>query len=160
MILIGIGGNLPSTFGPPEQGPPQALRLLQERGAAIVQCSPLYGAKAVPVSQQPDYVNAVACIETSLGPELLLALILSIEVAFGRVRGRVNAARSLDLDLLAYDDICREGDVIIPHPRLHERAFVLAPLCDIAPDWRHPRLGRTARELFEALPKPYGVWRL
>ncbi len=160
MILIGIGGNLPSQFGHPEQGLPHALRMMEALGWRIAQCSPWYGAHAVPVSGQPDFANAVAHIETTLTPEALLIGMQAIEIEFGRVRGVVNAARTLDLDLLAYNDICLENGMQIPHPRLHQRAFVLAPLCDIAPEWRHPVLNLTARELFAALPAPHGVWRL
>lgn len=160
MIFIGIGGNLPGPFGPPAEGLPHALRLLEAQGTRIAQCSPWYGAHAVPVSGQPDFVNGVARIETDLAPGPLLSLLLKVEAEFGRVRGHVNAARPLDLDLLAYDDICLENTIHIPHPRLHMRAFVLAPLCDIAPDWRHPVIKLTARELFAALPAPHGIWRL
>lgn len=160
MILIGIGGNLPSQFGAPEMGLPHALGMMEAQGGRVVLCSPWYGAHAVPVSEQPDFVNAVVCITTPLPPEALLTSLQAIELEFGRVRGAINAPRTLDLDLLAYNDICLENGIQIPHPRLHQRAFVLAPLCDIAPEWRHPVLKRTARELFTALPKPHGVWRL
>lgn len=160
MILIGIGGNLPSQFGPPEQGLPHALGMMAARGWGVVLCSPWYGAHAVPVSEQPDFVNAVVCITTPLPPEALLTSLQAIELEFGRVRSVINAPRTLDLDLLAYNDICLENGMQVPHPRLHQRAFVLAPLCDIAPEWRHPVLKRTARELFIALPEPHGVWRL
>jgi len=160
MILIGIGGNLPSQFGAPEMGLPHALGMMEAQGERVVLCSPWYGAHAVPVSEQPDFVNAVVCITTPRPPEALLTSLQAIELEFGRVRGAINAPRTLDLDLLAYNDICLENGMQIPHPRLHQRAFVLAPLCDIAPEWRHPVLKRTARELFTALPEPHGVWRL
>ncbi len=160
MILIGIGGNLPSQFGPPERGLPHALRLLEAQGVRLVLSSPWYGAHAVPASKQPNFVNAVASVETTLLPEALLTRMQAVEAAFGRVRGIVNAARTLDLDLLAYGGICLENGMQLPHPRLHQRAFVLAPLCDIAQEWRHPVLKRTARELLADLPTPHGVWRL
>lgn len=160
MILIGIGGNLPGPYGPPQTGLPHALKLLEAQAMQVVQCSPWYGARAVPVSEQPDFVNAVARLETNLPPQDLLAQLHRIERLFGRVRGVVNAARTLDLDLLAYGGICRELDPELPHPRMHDRAFVLSPLCDIAPDWRHPVLKKTARELLQALATPHEVWRL
>ncbi len=167
MILIGVGGNLPSHFGPPEKGLPHALEMLGRQGVRVARASPWYGAHAVPASSQPDFVNGAVRVETGLPPAALLGKLLDIEALFGRIRGGANAARTLDLDLLAYNDIClggameAEGPILqLPHPRLHVRAFVLAPLCDIAPDWVHPALKRTARELLAALPKPHGIWRL
>jgi 2-amino-4-hydroxy-6-hydroxymethyldihydropteridine diphosphokinase len=153
MVLIGLGGNLPSPAGPPPQTFAAALVALAGYGCRVVARSPLYRTAPVPISDQPWFVNAVAQLATGLGPEALLAALLAVEARFGRQRGVANAARTLDLDLLAYDEICRDGPgLILPHPRLHLRAFVLRPLVDLAPDWRHPRLGRTARELLAALP--------
>ena len=84
-------------------------------------------------------MNGVAVVETSLPPGDLLALLHEIERRFGRERREVNAARILDLDLIAYGDLVRtDAPPLLPHPRLHERAFVLLPLADVAPDWRHP----------------------
>jgi 2-amino-4-hydroxy-6-hydroxymethyldihydropteridine diphosphokinase len=153
MVLIGLGGNLPSPAGPPPQTFAAALAALAEHGCRVAARSPLYRTAPVPISDQPWFVNAVVQLATGLGPEALLAALLAVEARFGRQRSVANAARTLDLDLLAYDEICRDGpDLILPHPRLHQRAFVLRPLVDLAPDWRHPRLGRTARELLAALP--------
>ncbi|MFZ5834509.1 MAG: 2-amino-4-hydroxy-6-hydroxymethyldihydropteridine diphosphokinase [Pseudomonadota bacterium] len=160
MILIGIGGNLPGPFGPPREGLPQALKALEAGGARLVACSHWYGSHAVPRSEQADYVNAVASIETGLAPSDLLALMQAVEVSFGRVRGVLNAPRTVDLDLLAYADVCQAKELELPHPRLHLRAFVLRPLCDIAPDWQHPVLNQSATALLQALPLPHGVWRL
>jgi 2-amino-4-hydroxy-6-hydroxymethyldihydropteridine diphosphokinase len=103
-------------------------------------------------SEQPWYVNAVARIETALDPEALLAHLHAIEREFGRVRGNRNEARTLDLDLLDYDGRRRARDPALPHPRLADRAFVLFPLRDVAPDWRHPADGRTLADLANALP--------
>jgi 2-amino-4-hydroxy-6-hydroxymethyldihydropteridine diphosphokinase len=99
-------------------------------------------------------VNGVVAVETTLAPAALLEVLHAVEARFGRVRRERNAARVLDLDLLAYDErVSAEGETpILPHPRLHERAFVLRPLAGIAPDWRHPRLGRTASALIADLP--------
>lgn len=166
MIFIGMGGNLPGAFGPPLQSLTYAVSRFAELGMAVIACSPWYGAQAVPVSDQPDFVNGVIQVETGLTPLELLEALHGLERLFGRVRGAQNAARTLDIDILAYHELCRnfsrEGDqeLIIPHPRMHQRAFVLAPLCDIAPEWRHPGLGVTAEELLAALPKPHSVWRL
>ncbi|WP_421780116.1 2-amino-4-hydroxy-6-hydroxymethyldihydropteridine diphosphokinase [Kiloniella litopenaei] len=108
----------------------------------------------VPISDAPWYVNAVAQIKTALPPNELLELLHRIEDEFGRVRPFVNAPRILDLDLIAYDDfISTPGDhLVVPHPRMHERAFVLLPLLDIDEDWLHPVIGKTAKELSKTIP--------
>lgn len=152
MILIGLGANLPSAAGAPEATLEAALAALEADGVRILARSRWYRSAPVPASAQPDYVNGVAIVETPLDPADLLALLHRIEARFGRVRGAANEARTLDLDLLAYHDRVSDGPVILPHPRLHERAFVLRPLAEVAPDWRHPRLGQTAASLAKNLP--------
>lgn len=149
MILIGLGANLPSArFGSPKKTLEAALDELQSRGVRVVKRSRWYSSAPLPPSGQPRYLNAVAAIETDLAPEALLALLHAIEGDFGRQRTVSNAAREIDLDLLAYDDLkSAHSPPILPHPRLAERAFVLLPLCDIDPAWRHPQLGRSAAEL-------------
>lgn len=97
------------------------------------------------VVDQPAFINAAARLETSLSPRELLDALLVIEVGAGRVRGRRNGPRTLDLDLLLYGDrVIDEPGLVVPHPRLHERAFVLLPLADIAPDWVVPGRGKVA----------------
>jgi 2-amino-4-hydroxy-6-hydroxymethyldihydropteridine diphosphokinase len=153
MILIGLGANLPSRIGPPEETIAAALRALAAANVAIVARSRRYRSAPVPISDQPWYVNAVAAVGTTLSPPDLLAVLHRVEVSFGRERREANGARTLDLDLLAYDDlISRDGAPILPHPRLHQRAFVLLPLAEIAPGWRHPVLGKSVTELIAALP--------
>ena len=156
MIFIAIGANLPSaSFGPPRAGCEAALRALEAAGLRIVARSRWYRSAPVPPSHQPDYVNGVVAIETALGPEALLARLHEIERAFGRERSIPNAARSLDLDLIAYHDrVCdgEQGGPILPHPRMAARAFVLLPLQELAPAWRHPRSGTPIAELVRALP--------
>ena len=160
-ILIALGANLPTErFGPPRAALESALAELGRLGARILRRSRWYESAPVPLSDQPWYVNGVAEVETALGPEELLALLHAVEAAFGRVRREVNAPRTLDLDLIAYGGVVRgEGGPppVLPHPRMVGRAFVLLPLAEIRPDWRHPVLGRTAAELAADLPRGQAI---
>ena len=154
MILIGLGANLPSPAGAPAATFVAAIVALGENGVRVLARSRWYRTAPVPVSDQPDFLNGVVSVATAFGPGDLLALLHRIEARFGRVRGSPNAARSLDLDLIAYDDrvMSDPAGPILPHKRLHERAFVLLPMKDVAPGWRHPLLGRTVAEMIAALP--------
>lgn len=154
MILLGLGANLASTrYGTPQVTLEAALRALEEAGVAVERQSPWYRSAPVPQDDQPWYVNGVVAVRTALGPEALLALLHRIERAFGRVRRERNEPRVLDLDLLDYDGLVRAGDAgpELPHPRLHQRGFVLLPLRDIAPHWRHPVTGQGLEALIAAL---------
>jgi 2-amino-4-hydroxy-6-hydroxymethyldihydropteridine diphosphokinase len=156
-ILIALGANLPTErHGPPRAALESALAELARRGVRVVRRSRWYESAPVPPSDQPWFVNGVAEVETSLGPEALMQLLHEVEAAFGRVRREVNAPRTLDLDLIAYGELVRgEGEPppVLPHPRMAGRAFVLLPLAEICPGWRHPVLGRTIAELVSDLPK-------
>jgi 2-amino-4-hydroxy-6-hydroxymethyldihydropteridine diphosphokinase len=162
-VYIGLGANLPS----PEHGTPRetleaAMRMLEARGLVLVARSPLYESEPVPVSDQPWYLNAVVEVATDRPAAEVLALLHSVENAFGRVRAIRNEPRVLDLDLLDHRGTVREGpeSPLLPHPRLTDRAFVLLPLRDIAPDWRHPVSGLTIAELLESLPEGQRIRRL
>lgn len=120
--------------------------------------SPLYETEPVGMAGQPPFLNAAARLETALGARELLDALLDIETRHGRVRSGKNGPRTLDLDLLFYGgQVIREPGLEVPHPRLHERRFVLAPLAATAPGWRHPLLGRTVQELLESLADAAGV---
>ena len=154
MILIAAGSNLPFCHLDSQQVVLTAFFALG-RVAELRQTSPFYLSPAWPDPIDPPFVNAVAVVATDLAPEALLAALHAIEAGFGRRRGKKNAPRTLDLDLIAYDDERRGGaggGLILPHPRLAEREFVLAPLCDIAPDWRSPATGETAAAMLARLP--------
>lgn len=155
-ILIAFGANLPTEeYGAPAQTLKAALRRLSRDGdISIDLVSSFYETAPVPISDQPWYVNGVARISTQLSAHDLLQRLHDVEAEFGRVRRERNAARVIDLDLIAYGrDLLREEDGIqVPHPRMAERAFVLLPLRDVAPDWVHPVLGRSVGDLVAALP--------
>ncbi|MBL4748580.1 MAG: 2-amino-4-hydroxy-6-hydroxymethyldihydropteridine diphosphokinase [Magnetovibrio sp.] len=156
MIFIGIGANLPSDrFGKP-QATCDAARVALDRitGVRVVACSEWFESAPVPLSDQPWYINGVVKVETDLTPRNLLQAMHAIEADFGRVRTERNAPRILDLDLLAYNETLIVGSgPEIPHPRLVERAFVLRPLAQIAPNWVHPVTGESVSKMIAKLPK-------
>lgn len=152
MILIALGGNLNSRAGAPARTLDAALAALAKTGVNIQAVSPYYVTPAWPDPSDPHYVNAVARVTTALPPPALMALLHDTETSFGRVRSIRNAPRTLDLDLLDYDARVEVGPPALPHPRLAERAFVLVPLADVAPDWTHPATGRSIQALLDALP--------
>ena len=162
MILVGIGSNLPAPGYPsPQDTAKAAMAALPTVGISVAARSPWYLSEPLPASDQPWFANAVVAVTSELAPAALLGRLLALEAQFGRQRGARDAARTLDLDLLDYDGRqCSTETLELPHPRLHERRFVLAPLCDIAPEWRHPRFGLTAAELLAQLPPGQPIRRL
>lgn len=153
MIFLGIGANLPSSAGDPRATCERALEDLAAAGVRIVARSRWYQSAPLPVSEQPWYVNGVVAVETDRNPRELLELLHEIEGRFGRLRRVRNEARPLDLDLLAYHDTVNPGPEapILPHPRLHDRAFVLLPLAEVAPGWYHPATGESITALIGRL---------
>ena len=162
MILIGIGSNL--AYPPaatPRETADAAIAALPDIEVRLIAHSSWYASEPVPASDQPWFVNAVVVVASASAPEVLLNRLLQLEARFGRVRRAPNAARTLDLDLLDYDSrLYDTASLILPHPRLHQRRFVLEPLRDIAPEWRHPRLDLSPAELIQCLPPGQPVIRL
>lgn len=157
-IYLGLGANLPGPLGGPVATLEAALKAIAAAGIAIRRRSPWYESAPVPRApnadgtDQPWYVNGVVEVATDLDPQALLAELQRIELSFGRVRSVANAPRILDLDIVAYGDrVTHTGAPLLPHPRMAGRAFVLLPLRDIAPAWRHPVTGRHIDQLIAAL---------
>ncbi len=153
MIVIGIGSNLPGPFGSSASVVEAAFAALDTGPVRVTRRSRQWRTRPVPDHGEPWFVNAIAIVETSLKPEDLLAHLLVIEAGFGRTREYRNAPRTLDLDLIDYDGIVSAGVPCLPHPRLESRAFVLRPLADVAPGWRHPASGLALGELIALLPE-------
>ena len=145
---IALGSNIE-----PQANLRRAVRALAAR-LTLTGCSRVYRTPPWGLREQPPFLNAVLRAETDLAPQPLLELLLAVELTQGRTRGVPNAPRTLDLDLLLYGDLLLETPhLTVPHPRLHERAFVLVPLCDLAPDLRHPLLGRRMDELLAGVDR-------
>jgi 2-amino-4-hydroxy-6-hydroxymethyldihydropteridine diphosphokinase len=150
MIYVALGANIPSPAGPPAVTLRRALEAMAKHGISVVAVSRFYSSPAWPDASQPAFVNAVAEVATKLLPGDLLRELLAIEKAFGRLRKAKWEPRALDLDLIDYAGLISDAaHLMLPHPRMHERAFVLRPLADIAPAWRHPDTGLSVARLLE-----------
>lgn len=154
MIIIALGANLPSSHGEPHETLAAAISALRRDGDLKISGeSSIWITAPVPLSDQPWYHNAVVTVTTDLSPFALLERLQDIENEFGRVRSIRNAPRVLDLDLIAYKDVIIEKpELIVPHPRMHQRAFVLLPLQEIAPDWTHPLTKENLPALIATIP--------
>lgn len=171
--LIAMGANLPSATGTALETLKKSLELFPLESLQIFRISKWFSTPAFPIDSGPDFVNAAVMVKTQLSPAEVLEALHRIEAAMGRTRDNRWEPRLCDLDLLAYDDDIspdletyqqwkaldltsqqtRTPDqLILPHPRLQDRSFVLVPLNDIAPDWRHPVTGITVSEMLAALP--------
>src|SRR6185312_12835700 len=147
-IFIALGANIPSLAGPPAATLKAALSALEARGVQILKVSQFQQSEAWPNPADPPFTNAVAQIQTELQPVALLGLLHQVETAFGRERSTLNAPRTLDLDLIDYGGRVEDKAAVeLPHPRMINRRFVLEPLAEIAPGWRHPISGQTVAAL-------------
>ncbi|MFD1511330.1 2-amino-4-hydroxy-6-hydroxymethyldihydropteridine diphosphokinase [Lacimonas salitolerans] len=175
LSLIALGANMPLEGKTPQVVLRRALAVLADRGVVVEAFSGLYHTPCFPPGAGPDYVNATAALRSNLSPGGLLDLLHEVEKTFGRERLDRWGTRTLDLDLLAVDDLVLPDDstlrrwidlpadqqriqapdrLILPHPRMQDRAFVLVPLQDIAPGWMHPVLKKTVAQMCAALPQP------
>lgn len=150
-MVVALGSNLPGGYASSEALLEAALTALAGEGLTVLARSGWWRSAAWPDPAGPEYRNGVAIVAATGGPAATLAALLRVEEDFNRRRAERNAPRTLDLDLIAYGrQILDAPELILPHPRAHERLFVMGPLAQVAPDWRHPRLGRTAAELAAA----------
>ena len=161
MILLGIGSNLCSKkYGKPVDNCNEAVEVIKKE-MVIESISPWYKTEPVPKSNQPWYINGVAIVKTKLSPFKLLDVLLKIESNFGRTRELKNEPRVIDLDLLSYHDLIFDSRLLIlPHPRMHLRRFVLYPLTNIAPEWVHPILKLSVVELKKKIKDQQNIKKL
>jgi 2-amino-4-hydroxy-6-hydroxymethyldihydropteridine diphosphokinase len=147
-VIVALGSNLAGDYASSEALLEAALASFAQAGLPVICRSSWWISTAWPDPDEPEYRNGVALVEAPLGPLETIRTLFRIEAAFGRRRGAANDPRTLDLDLIAYGRQRIEGpELMLPHPRAHERLFVMGPLAEVAPLWRHPVSGRTAEQL-------------
>ena len=158
-ILLGLGANLAGPWGAPHATLARAVRELSASGLVVNRCSSPHASTPVGIGRQPRYLNAVLAVTASIAPTVLLRIVKKIERRAGRRLGRHWGPRPLDIDILDHGGRIignprgrrQPGRLLLPHPEMHRRAFALLPLQEIAPSWRHPRLGVGAATLLARL---------
>lgn len=156
MILIAHGGNLETPYGSALRTHFHVRQTLAERGIRILKASRVWSTPHWPDASEPRHCNAVYQVETTANPKALLAKLQDVELFYGRTCTVKNAPRTLDLDVLAWHDFVSNDPVLtLPHSRIQERHFVLLPLRDVAPSWRHPVTGLKAQDMLDQLTKAH-----
>ena len=155
-VYLGLGSNM----GNRQDNLDRALELLSQR-LRVVKVSSVYDTEPMVNTNQPRFLNLVCQVDTNIEPMALLTLVKGIESKLGRTPGKSNAPRPIDIDILFYgDQVMETPQLVIPHPRLAKRAFVLVPLAEIAPDLVHPVNGQTVKELLQGIKEAQGVLKL
>lgn len=162
LAFIALGANLPFGGLSAPRVLARAVAAIEKAGLHVIALSGVWQTAAWPPSDQPDYYNAVVAIDPSgLSPQALYEKLRGVESQFGRERRERWAARTLDLDIVAIEGLSGTfGAITLPHQSMHQRAFVLAPMDEIAPEWRHPESGLSPGEMLDLLPEGYGYRRL
>ena len=174
LAVIALGSNDSSTFDRGVSFLCDTLDVFEKKNLSIIRVSHFYRTLCFPANAGPDFINAVVLVKTDKSPHELLKTLHEIEAHFGRVRKKRWAQRTLDLDIICIGDLVLPNagelqrwmklpleqqmqdtpqDLLLPHPRLQDRAFVLVPMADVAADWCHPILGLTVLDMLKALPK-------
>ena len=156
MILLSLGSNLSSNFGDRFKNLEFAITLIRDKKINLINKSSYYETPSYPNIKNPKFINIVIEIKTSLKPTNLMSILIEIELKLGRKRGEKNSPRTCDIDIIDYNGEnynleFNNEELIIPHKKLESRNFVLYPLCEIAPNWKHPKTKETVESLIQKL---------